>query len=125
MSALEIGQQLVDLCRQGKNRDAIEKLYSADVVSVEACEMEGHEKQLNGREAVIGKNEWWTSNHEVHSGEVKGPFPHDEKFAVYFAYDVTAKCGPMEGKRMQMEEVGLFTTKGDKIVKEEFFYHMG
>ena len=56
---------------------------------------------------------------------MKGPFPHDEKFAVYFTYDVTAKCGPMEGKRMQMEEVGLFTTQGDKIVKEEFFYHMG
>jgi hypothetical protein len=31
----------------------------------------------------------------------------------------------MAGKRMQAEEAGLYTVKGGRIVKEEFFYHMG
>ena len=36
MSAKQIGQKLVDYCKKGKNLEAIEKLYSKDVVSIEA-----------------------------------------------------------------------------------------
>ena len=39
--------------------------------------------------------------------------------------DVTPKDGPMKGKRMQMDEAGLYTVKQGKVVQEEFFYHMG
>ena len=34
MTTLEIGNQLVALCKQGKNHQAIETLYAPDVVSV-------------------------------------------------------------------------------------------
>jgi ketosteroid isomerase-like protein len=36
--------------------------------------------------------------------------------------DVTIK---QANKRVSMDEVGLFTVKDGKIVKEEFFYGMG
>jgi ketosteroid isomerase-like protein len=44
---------------------------------------------------------------------------------VKFWLDVTAKAGPMAGKRIQMNEAALYTVKDGKIVKEEFFYDMG
>lgn len=69
-----------------------------------------------------GKNEFWYANHEIHRADVKGPFPHGDRFARYFDFDVTAKAGPMAGNRMQMQEVGLYTVAGGKITREEFFY---
>jgi len=39
MSTKEIGTELVALCRQGKNLEAIEKFYSQDIVSVEPVPM--------------------------------------------------------------------------------------
>ena len=68
---------------------------------------------------------WWLKSHEIHSDEARGPFPHGDRFIVYFKFDVTPKEGAMKGKRMQMDEAGLYTVKNGKIVEEEFFYHMG
>ena len=51
--------------------------------------------------------------------------PNGDRFAVAFSYDMTPKAGPMAGRRMQMEEVGLYTVADEKIVKEDFFYHIG
>ena len=81
--------------------------------------------EMKGLDTIRKKNEWWFANNELHGGEVKGPFPNGDRFAVIFNYDVTAKAGPMAGKRFQMEEVGLYTVEGGKIVKEEFFYAVG
>ncbi len=122
MSATQIGQELVALCKQGKNMEAIDKLYSPNIVSVEAMTMPGMDQTQTGLDAIKGKNTWWGDNHEVHGGEVSGPFPNGDRFAVLFKFDVTPKH---TGKRMTMEEVGLYTIEGDKIVKEEFFYLAG
>lgn len=123
--ALAVGKQLVEMCNQGQNIEAIKALYSDDVVSVEAmCGTEDMPQTMKGKDAILGKNQWWMENHEVHSGKVIGPFPHGDRFILMMSYDVTPKCGPMAGKRMQMEEAALYTVKNNKIVKEEFFYHM-
>lgn len=123
---LTVGKKLADLCNQGKNIDAINALYDKDIVSVEAmCGTEDMPQTMKGKEAILGKNQWWMENHEVHSGKVTGPFPHGDKFILMMNYDVTPKCGPMAGKRMKMEEAGLYTVKNGKITKEEFFYDMG
>ena len=122
MSTTQIGQELVALCKQGKNMEAIEKFYSPNIISVEAMAMPGMGQTQEGIEAIKGKNKWWVENHEVHGGEVSGPFPNGDRFAVLFKFDVTPKH---TGQRMTMEEVGLFTVEGDKIVKEEFFYMTG
>jgi ketosteroid isomerase-like protein len=121
---MEIGQKLVELCREGRNIDAINELYADDVVSIEAtAPPAGGEREMRGIEAVRGKNQWWQENHEVHDASVAGPFPHgDDRFAVHFNFDVTSQ--PMGGQRFQMEEVALYTIENGKIAKEEFFYAM-
>lgn len=121
---LAVGQKLVDLCRDGKNGEAIDTLYSPDIVSVEAASGPNMPAQQNGLAAVKAKNEWWTANHQVHSASVDGPFPQGDRFIVRFKYDVTATGGPMAGKRMTMDEAALYTVQGGKITKEEFFYNM-
>jgi hypothetical protein len=125
-TAFEIGKKLVELCKAGKNGEAIETLYSPHVVSIEAGGgSPTMPKRMEGIAAVKGKNEWWYKNHDVHSGEVVGPWPNGDKFIVCFKYDITPKAGPMAGKRMTIDEAALYTVKHDKITEEEFFYHMG
>jgi ketosteroid isomerase-like protein len=125
MTTKEIGEKLVALCKSGRNLEALDTLYSPDVVSVEAQGSEEMPAVMKGLPAVRGKNEWWFANHEVHRSEAKGPFPNQDRFAVIFDYEVTPKIGPMAGKRVPMEEVALYTVKDGKIVREEFFYSMG
>ena len=122
MNTLEIARKLVELCQQGKNLEALDTLYAADVVSVEAVAMPDGQQEMKGLVAVKGKNEWWLANHEVHSASVTGPWPHGDRFVVGFQFDVTNKPS---GKRMNMDEVGLYTVQNGKIVREEFFYVAG
>ncbi len=121
MSSNEVGQRLVDLCKSGRFQEALD-LYSPDAVSVEAMANETMPAVMRGIEAIRRKGESWLANNEVHSTDAKGPYPNGDRFAVIFDVDVTPKAGPMAGRRMQMEEVGLYTVENGKIVREEFFY---
>lgn len=124
-STMEVGKRLVELCRAGEATKAIDELYSPNIVSIEAAAGGPIPQRTEGIKAVRGKNEWWVANHTVHKGEAEGPWPHGDRFIVRFKYDVTAKAGPMAGKRMDLDEAALYTVKDGKIVQEEFFYHMG
>ncbi len=122
MEPLQIGQRLVELCKQGKNLDAVEEFYDEDVVSVEAQAPEGMPATTRGIAAVRGKHDWWTKNHEVHGGDARGPFVNGERFAVLFHHDVTPKIGAAKGKRSTMDEIALYTVRDGKIVHEAFFF---
>jgi ketosteroid isomerase-like protein len=122
---IAVGKKLVDLCREGKNKEAMDTLYSQQIVSVEAGAPPGGTARSEGMEAIKGKAAWWEANHEVHKADVEGPFPNGDRFIVRFKYDVTAKAGPMAGKRFVMDEAALYTVKDGKITHEEFFYTMG
>ena len=122
MNTLEIGKKMVELCRQGKNDEAIKTLFSDDIVSVEAGAPPGQEATTKGMAAVLGKGKWWVDNHIVHDAKAEGPFPHGDRFIVRFTYDVTFKP---ENKRFVMDEAALYTVANGKVVKEEFFYTMG
>jgi ketosteroid isomerase-like protein len=122
---MEVGKKLVDLCRTGKSMEAVNTLYAPNIVSIEAMSGPSMPQRMEGLAAIKEKAEQWEKNHQVHKMEVDGPWPHGDRFVARFKLDVTAKTGPMAGKRMTLDEAALYTVKGDKIVQEEFFYHMG
>jgi hypothetical protein len=121
-STATVARELVDLCRQGRNLDAIAKFYSPHIVSVESAGSDEMPAEQHGIDAIRGKNEWWFQNNEIHSAKATGPFLGDEnQFAVKFDYETTFKPS---GQRMQMTEMALYTVEDGKIVHEHFFYHM-
>ena len=120
MKNRDVGQQLVELCKQGKNMESINTLYAENVESVEAAKPPLGERVTRGIEGVRRKNSDWGEQNTIHEHTVSGPYPHGEdRFAVRFTYDVTNKPS---GQRMKLDEIGVFTLAGGKIVREEFFY---
>ncbi len=124
MSAIEIGTRLVQLCNDGKAQEAVDQLYSPDIVSIEGQGTDEMPARMEGIEAIRKKSEWWFANHEIHSMQAIGPFcgHRDDQFVVQFEIDVTNKPS---GERTQMSEVGIYTLKDGKVVQEEFLYRMG
>jgi ketosteroid isomerase-like protein len=118
-----VAEELVSLCREGRNQDAINSLYSPDIVSIESMGNETMPREMRGIDAIRGKNQWWAENNETHGATVEGPFlGPDDKFAVYYNYDTTFKP---TGQRSNMEEMALYTVKDGKVVREQFFYRTG
>ena len=124
MDTKEVGRKLVEYCNRKENIKAVDELYAKDAVSIEAVGNAQAPAEMRGIDQIRGKNQWWLDNHEIHTARAEGPFPHNDRFAVKYHYDVTAKEGPMAGKRMKMDEVGVYTVKDGKVVREEFFYDM-
>lgn len=123
---MTVGSQLVDLCRQGKEREAIETLYAPEIVSIEAVDFPPQmPKRVEGLADVLSKDATFQGGNEIHSREISGPYPHGDRFIVQFKYDVTPKGGPMAGQRMTLDETALYRVADGKVVHEEFFYHMG
>ena len=114
-----VAEELVAFCRAGRNMDAINTLYSPDIVSIESMGNEQMPREMKGIDAIRQKNKWWGENNEVHSSVVDGPFIGEDKFAVYYNYDVTFKP---TGQRTPMEEMALYSVKDGKVVREQFFY---
>jgi len=121
MTTQEVADSLVKFCSTGQFQEAVEALYSPDIVSMEAGAPPGGSRESKGIEAVKAKGEWWVANHEVHSATVEGPLVAGSHFAVTFKLDVTFKP---QDKRFTMEEVAVYKVVDGKIVYEEFFYNM-
>jgi ketosteroid isomerase-like protein len=119
-STAAIADELVALCRAGRNLDALAKLYSPKIVSIEPVASEALPAEMTGVDAVRRKNEWWFDNHEVNSYEVNGPFIGGDQFAVQYVLDTTFKP---TGQRSASTEMALYTVKDGKIVREQFFYN--
>ena len=119
MTTNEIAKRYVALCKEGRNDVCLDELFAKDAVSVEAGAPPGQERTAKGLDAIRAKGKTWMEKHIVHSGEVTGPFPHDDRFAVRFLFDLTIK---QSSKRITMDEIGLFTVENGKIAREEFFY---
>lgn len=119
MTTQEVAESLVKLCTAGKFQEAMQTLYSPDIVSMEASAPPGGSREAKGIAAVAAKGEWWAANHEVHSLVVEGPLVAGVHFAVVFKMEITFTP---QSKRMQMEEVAVYKVTDGKIVYEEFFY---
>lgn len=121
MSVESVAKSLVSLCREGKFFEAMEAHYADGIVSVEAAGNEQMPAVMEGIEAVRGKSQWWSDNHEVHSLEILGPYFNQDQFSLHMKLDVTFKPS---GARSTMNEVCLYDVQNDKIVKEHFFYDL-
>lgn len=110
-------------CREGRDRENLDRLYAKDAVSVEAMAMEGQDSaETHGLDGIRGKHDWWDNAMEFHSAEIGGPYMHgQDRFAVTFKVDATDKS---TGERSIMEEVAVYHIADGKIVREEFFYTM-
>lgn len=118
MYTSETGKKLVELCKQSKNLEAVDTLYSPEIVSVEPMVMEGFPVESHGIQAVRKKNISWFENQKINSFSVEGPFVNGDRFSVNFKTNATSK---KDGKTRDMKEVGLYTVLNNKIIKEEFF----
>ena len=119
MTIREVADQLVAHCRAHETMQAIDSLYSADIVSVEATPTPDGTKEMKGIDAVKGKAQWWQGAHEVHNAGVEGPLVSGNRFCVRFVYDITFK---QTSRRYTLDELAIYTVKDGKIVREEFFY---
>jgi len=122
MSTQEVAERVVELVRQQAWYKALDTLYDKDIVSVEANASEGESAEKRGIDQVRGKIEWWLNAMEVHSFTAKGPFVAHHRFVVQYDADVTEKNSK---KRFQLSEVGVYTVKNGKIVREEFLPFTG
>lgn len=120
MTLKDLADTLVAANKAGDIADLLAQHYAADCVSVEAVAMDGGARSVEGLEAIRGKHAWWEDNMEMLEGSVEGPFLHGEdRFAVVFKSKIKDR---RDGSVSDFEEVAVYHAKGDKIVREEFFY---
>jgi len=120
MSTQEVANRLVEMCREGKNMEALSELYAENCVS---REMPGMPNQVTeGLPAITKKSEEWLANVvEMHSAEVGDPVVVGNHFTCTMNFDCTFK----DRGRTQMEEICIYEVAEGKIANEQFFYSMG
>jgi len=114
MTTTEVANQLVALCRHGKNEEAIKTLYAQDIESIEANDMMGPRVQ-HGMEAVLNKHHAFEEGvEEFHEAHISEPLVAGNSFAITYVVDATFK-----GRgRIKMEEVCVYQVKDSKITLE-------
>ncbi len=119
MKTKEVAEKLVQLCREGKNTQAIDELYADNIISKEP---KGTPMEMTeGKEAVKNKTVYWESSvEEIHSATISDPIVAENHFSVVMNMDVTYK----EHGRMGMSEIAVYEVKDGLIIAEEFFYSM-
>jgi ketosteroid isomerase-like protein len=113
-SPADLGKTLVELFNQNKADEWIKSIWSRDVESIE-----GTGQVARGRDQILAKWDWWTSNHEVLGASAEGPYVGATGFAVKFQLNVKDKS---TGNDMNMTEVAVYSVKDGKITREEFMY---
>src|SRR5438132_13823165 len=77
MNTQEVANKVVELTRKQAWKEALDTLYSKDVVSVESQAMGGGSPECRGTEAAQGKTDWCLNQMQVHSAKAGGPFVAD------------------------------------------------
>jgi SnoaL-like domain len=122
MNTEQVAQKVVELVRKQAWHEAVETLYDKDIVSFEARTQDGSSPETRGIKDVREKVDWWLENMQVHSFTAEGPFVAHDRFVVQYDAEVTDKNSK---KRFQLSEVGVYTVKNGKILREEFLPRAG
>jgi len=113
-----VARELVELCRAGRNLDAINALYAPEIVSLEPAGNDQFPARTTGIDAIRKKNQWWFDAFEVRRHEVEGPYINGDQFAVKYIFEATEK---KTGTQQDLAEIGVYTVKDGKIAQERFF----
>lgn len=121
MTTHEIATQYCEWMNERRFMEIQETFYDEHVVSQEpekAAAM-GMAVITNGLDAVKAKGVARRATIEtVHSYVCSEPLVAGDFFSVVLKQELTFKGKP----RMNIEEIGIFQVKNDKVVKEQFFY---
>jgi hypothetical protein len=117
MTTEEVAKKVVKLVRKQAWYEALDELYDKDIVSVEATAPESR-----GKAEIRKKIDWWVNAMEVHSFKADEPFVAQDRFVIQYDADVTDK---QSKQRRHMCEVGVYTVKNGRIVREEFLPRVG
>ena len=118
-SLQDVARDLIAFFNAHDDASVQKRLWSPAIESIE-----GHGVSMlwKGKAACKAKSDDWMSKHRIHSAHAEGPYLGATGFAVKFRMDVETI---ETGERMEMEEIGVYTVKNGKIVREEFMYGMG
>jgi hypothetical protein len=118
MTTQEVANRLVELCREMKFDQAVEELYSPNIVSIEPAG--SPTERCEGLEEVIAKGKQFESMTEtMHSNSVSEPLVSGDFFSVTMSMNTTFKGAPGP---IDMEEICVYGVNDGKIVIEQFFF---
>ena len=113
MNTQDLVNRLLELVKAGKNVQAEEELYAADVLSVE---QNGY--TARGLASIIAKTKQAIDGIETfHGGGVSQAFVGSDSFLLIYELDMT----PKGAKRVQVKEYGFYKVKDGKVSEEYFF----
>lgn len=120
MTTQQVADRLVQLCREGKNLQAIDELYADDVISIEP---KGHPHEVTTGKQNVRKNTqgFDDSVAEMHGIYASNPIVYGNHFAFTLDIDATYR----ERGRVRMGELCVYEVKNGKVVYDEFFYNIG
>ena len=120
MNAQALAKDLKQMLERQDYETAYNNLFSEQVENVEVTPTDNI--STKGRQACIEKNRMWYDLMEIHSMQISEPLIADCCFVLKCTSDVTNR---KTGKRMQLEELAVYTTKDNKITREMFFHPNG
>ena len=121
MNAQEVANRLVQLCRDGQDIDAINELYSDNIVSIEPEGSPMQEKTIGKKAVLESTNRWYSSVEQLHSFHISDPIVSSNFFACTMNFDITFK----DHGRNAMDELCVYEVKDGRIVTAQFFYNTG
>ncbi len=113
---MDIGTKLVSMFNTGQFNEIEKMFWSPKIESIEGL---GVGMGWRGKPAVDAKNAGWMAQNKIHGASAEGPFVGSSGFAVRFKMDVEQVD---TGTRTMFDEVGVYTVKNGKIIREEFMY---
>lgn len=117
MTTQEVAGKFYDYMQQGEFDKIYAELYSNDATSEEAPGSDW--PKASGLKEMEEKGKKWNDMvREMHGGTTDKPVVAGDYFTSFMTMDFTRK----DGKRINMEEIGLYCVKNGKIVSEQFFY---
>lgn len=115
----KVAKRLVELCREGKNVQAIEELYDENIISIEP--KGSRAERTEGKTNVLAKTTQFTDMiEEMHGANISDPIVSGNHFSCIMEMDVTLK----DMGRIPMNELCVYEVKDGKIVAEQFFFEV-